>query len=74
MKAKHLMSNQMFNLANDCRIVIDGNSEGRLSDLRIGQKVAIDYREVDGVYVATRISPAQNSGESAEAHVTRVAK
>jgi len=72
-KAKHLLSNQRFSLGDDCRIVINGKPEGKLRDLRLGEKVAIDYRDVNGVYVATRIAPAQTT-ETAESHLSRAGK
>lgn len=72
-KAKHLLSNQRFALGGDCRIVINGKPDGKLSDLRLGEKVAIDYRDVNGVYVATRIAPAQTT-EMAESHLSRAGK
>jgi len=72
-KAKHLLSNQRFTLGDDCRIVINGKRDGKLSDLRLGEKVAIDYRDVNGVYVATRIAPAQAT-ETTEPHLSRAGK
>jgi hypothetical protein len=73
-KIKGLLSNQKFNLANDCRIVVHGKPDGRLKDLRLGQKVAIDYRDVNGVYVATRIAPANGSEEADTVQVSQTAK
>ena len=54
-KAKGFLSEKKFNLADDCRIVIDGNPDGRLSDLRIGDRVEFSYEDADGVLVANRI-------------------
>lgn len=55
-KARHLLGDRKFRLADDCKIVIDNTPQGRLNDLRIGQKVAVSYEELDGVLVAHRIA------------------
>ena len=60
-KAKHLVGVKKFNLADNCKIVISGKSNASLSDLRLGQKLALTYDEVDGVNVVTRIAPAEGS-------------
>ncbi len=55
-----------FDLAKNCAIVIHGKANGRLSDLTVGERVAINYRNVDGVWVATRIAPAGATMETAQ--------
>lgn len=67
-KARHLMGEMKFNLADDCQIVVNGKSIGQLSDLRLGQKVTLTYDEVDGVKVLTHLAAAP------EARVTETAK
>lgn len=69
-KAAHLVfPARKFHLAKDCRIVIDANPAGELSDLRIGQKLRFSYEEADGVWVANRIArdgaPGPASGDQA---------
>jgi len=54
-KAKSLLSEKKFNLADGCRIVVEGKLNGRLQDLRIGEGVEITYADVDGVLVANRV-------------------
>jgi len=63
LKVKSLLTTHKFNLGDGCKIVLDGDTTGRLRDLRIGQKVTIDYEEVKGVMVAARIElyPAQTA-------------
>jgi len=56
-KAKDLLSEKKFNLADDCPIVIHGKLNGSLSDLRIGDRVSFSYDNQDGVLVANRVSP-----------------
>src|SRR5206468_2100254 len=60
-KAKHLVGIKKFNLADNCKIVINGKPDASLSDLRLGQKLVLTYDEVDGVNVVTRIAPAEGS-------------
>ncbi len=56
LKAEQLLSKKKFKLANDCQIIVDGRTDGKLSDLRIGDKLSFDYEDVDGVLVANRIA------------------
>lgn len=55
LKAKTFGGTKRFNLANDCRIVIGGSPDGKLSDLRIGDKVVFSYEDINGVLVADRV-------------------
>lgn len=66
-KAKDLLSEKKFNLADDCPIVIAGKPDGSLNDLRIGNRASISYDNQDGVLVANRISPmpASSGAETA---------
>ena len=64
-KAKRFVGDKKFNLADNCRIVVNGKQNASLSDLRLGQKLAFSYDEVDGVNVVTRIAPAEGSAEMA---------
>ncbi len=54
-KAKAFLSEKKFNLADGCKIVIAGNPDGELSDLRIGDEVVFSYENVNGVLVVDRI-------------------
>ncbi len=48
-----------FNLGNNCSIVMDGRTDAPLVNLRLGQRLTINYDEVNGVNVANRIAPAE---------------
>jgi hypothetical protein len=54
LRAKHLLSDRTFKLAKDCQVVIDGKPDGKLSDLRLGDRLSFQYDDVDGVFVACR--------------------
>lgn len=66
-KVKQLVGEKKFSLAEDCRIVVNGKSNASMNDLRLGQRLAFSYDEVDGVNVVTRIGPATEpaNGETA---------
>jgi hypothetical protein len=58
---------KQFSLANDCSIVMEGRNDAPLMDLRPGQRLTVNYDEVNGVNVANRIAPAEASHEAATA-------
>ncbi len=68
-KVKSLMSSRKFNLGDGCKVMVN-DAEGKLKDLRIGQKVTIDYEEVRGVLVAARIELNRDSSAESVVAVT----
>ncbi|HEY3860338.1 MAG TPA: hypothetical protein VGO59_00500 [Verrucomicrobiae bacterium] len=50
---------RQFTLAKDCSIVMEGRIDAPMMDLQPGQRLTINYDEVNGVDVATRIGPAE---------------
>ncbi|HXR04467.1 MAG TPA: DUF5666 domain-containing protein [Verrucomicrobiae bacterium] len=68
-KAKDLLAEKTFHLADGCQIVVGGKPGGSLSDLRIGARFAFTYEDTDGVLVVNRIGydAASASMESAQA-------
>jgi hypothetical protein len=56
LNAKALSGTNKFNVADHCAIVIHGKLDGRLVDLRPGDKLMVSYDEISGVKVANRIS------------------
>jgi predicted RNA-binding protein len=64
LKARAFMGSKKFNLASNCRIVIDGKTDAALRDLRIGDRVAFNYEDVGGVLVANRVG--RDSGAPTE--------
>jgi len=65
-KVKDAKAEKMFNLADNCPIVINGKLDDSLSNLQIGERAAISYNNVDGVLVANRISPVNAGAHSAQ--------
>jgi Cu/Ag efflux protein CusF len=73
-KARSFMAERKFNLADGCRIVVDGKSDAGLRDLRIGDKVEFSYEEANGVLVANRIGRDTNTAENEGAHTAKVGR
>lgn len=61
LKARTLLGSKKFSLARDCRIVIDGRTDSALRDLRIGDPVVLNYEDVNGVLVASRVGRGTSS-------------
>jgi hypothetical protein len=57
-KAKALFEAKKFNVADDCAIVINGRTDGKLSDLKPDEKLVFNYDEINGVKVVNRIGTA----------------
>jgi Cu/Ag efflux protein CusF len=57
-KAKAPFSSKIFHLANNCTVVINGRPDGKLSDLKLGDKFAFSYDDVNGVNIVNRIGTA----------------
>ncbi|MGC3959715.1 MAG: DUF5666 domain-containing protein [Verrucomicrobiota bacterium] len=71
-KARSLMSEKKFNLADGCRIVVANKPDASLRDLRIGDKVEFSYEAADGVLVANRIGRDANLAETEGAHTAKI--
>ena len=54
-KAKAIFGSKKFHLADNCVVVINGKPDGKLSDLRLGDKMAFSYDDVNGVNIVNRI-------------------
>jgi hypothetical protein len=58
LKARAMFGAKKFNVADNCAIVINGRTDGRLSDLKPTDKFVFSYDEINGVNVVNRIAPA----------------
>jgi Cu/Ag efflux protein CusF len=72
LKAQHLFAEKKFKLANDCQIIVAGRMDGKLSDLRIGDKLSFHYEDVDGVLVANRVAREGSIARMERREVTSV--
>lgn len=63
-KAKGTFDTVKFNLADNCAIVINGRTDGKLSQLRPNERLAFDYNTINGVNVVNRIAPATEQKNS----------
>jgi Cu/Ag efflux protein CusF len=60
-KVQSAHDEKKFNLADSCPIVVNGKLDGSLSDLRIGDRVSLSYDNNDGVLVANRVTPVNET-------------
>jgi Cu/Ag efflux protein CusF len=67
LKAKEFLTSKKFNVADNCAIVINGRTDGQLSDLRPDEKLVFSYDEINGVNVVNRIAPAEEQANSVSA-------
>ena len=56
-KAKATFSVKKFNVGDDCAIMVNGRPDGKMTDLRPGESLAISYDKVNGVNIVNRIAP-----------------
>jgi Cu/Ag efflux protein CusF len=68
LKAKAVFNSQKFNVADNCAIVINGKTDGRLSDLKPNDKLVLSYDEINGVNVVNRIALAEAQPNSVAAN------
>ena len=68
LKAKSPFSSKKFNVADNCAIVINGRTDGQLSDLKPDEKLVFNYDEINGINVVNRIAPAEFQTNSAAAN------
>jgi hypothetical protein len=54
-KARAAFDTRKFNVADDCTVVINGRTDGQLSDLRPNDRLTFSYDEIHGVNVVNRI-------------------
>lgn len=57
-KAREGFDTKKFNLADNCAIVINGKTDGRLDDLKPDDHLVFNYDEINGVNVVNRIALA----------------
>jgi Cu/Ag efflux protein CusF len=62
--AKAMFTSKKFNVGDDCAVVINGKTNGKLTDLRPGESLTFSYDNVNGVNVVNRIAPANGSGST----------
>lgn len=68
--AKSLFGIDTLHLAENCAIVINGKPNGHLSDLKLGDRMAFNYEDVNGVKIVNSIEdePMTRESETASVH------
>jgi Cu/Ag efflux protein CusF len=69
--AQGMFGVKQFSLVHDCSIVLDGTTEAPLLSLRPGERLTINYDQVNGVNLANRIAPAPETHGSMTAQASR---
>jgi hypothetical protein len=59
LKAKQMSTEKHFDLADHCRVILNGEKSGQLKDLALGQDYRFTYQSVNGVNVLDRVSSAE---------------
>jgi hypothetical protein len=57
-KARAVFGSKEFHLSDHCAVVINGQPNGKLTDLRPEERLVFNYDTIDGVNVVDRIAPA----------------
>jgi Cu/Ag efflux protein CusF len=57
-KAKAPFGSKEFHLADNCAIVVNGKTDGKLSGLKLGERLTFNYDDVNGVNIVNRIGAA----------------
>jgi Cu/Ag efflux protein CusF len=69
-RAKSLLSEKTFHLADGCKIVANGKMDASLKDLRIGDQAAFTYEDARGVLIASRIGREAAGPDTANAQAS----
>ena len=64
LKAKHAFGTKKFNVADNCTIIVNGKTDGKLRDLKPGDDLAFSYDVVNGVNVVNRIATLESTAEA----------
>lgn len=57
-KAEARFGAKTFHLADNCAFVINGKTDGKLGDLKLGERFAFSYDDVNGINIVNRIGAA----------------
>lgn len=66
-KAEAAFGTKKFHVADHCAILVNGKPDGRLSDLKLNDKLLFNYDEINGINVVNRIAPANAQTNSVTA-------
>jgi len=63
LKAKHVFGTKKFNLADGCKITLNGKADAQWRELKLGDEFTLTYDPVNGVNVVNRIAQAESPAE-----------
>ena len=64
LKARAAFGAMKFNLAADCAVVLNGKSGAELTDIRLGDRLVLDYDQVNGINIVNRIATVEGSPDA----------
>jgi Cu/Ag efflux protein CusF len=70
-RAKDMLAEKTFHLADNCQIVTNGKLGGNLGDLRIGERFTFTYEDMDGVLVVNRIGREASASDTESAQAAK---
>src|SRR5438132_573559 len=56
LKAKAAFNTKTFKVGDDCAILVNGKTDGQLTDLKPNEKLVFSYDEIKGVNIVNRIA------------------
>ncbi|HEX5397878.1 MAG TPA: hypothetical protein VFY06_02385, partial [Verrucomicrobiae bacterium] len=68
--ASETFGSKQFAVGDHCAILINGKPGGRLDDLKLNEKLVLNYDEINGVNVVNRIAPADSGSHDVAANST----
>lgn len=72
LKAKEAFGSKAFAVGDHCAIIVNGKPDGRLNDLRLNEKLVLNYDEINGVNVVNRIAPVEARSDSVAANAETI--
>ncbi len=67
LKASSAFDSKKFHVTDNCTIMMNGKTDGRLAGLALNDKFVFSYEEIDGVNVVNRIAPVEGQTKSVAA-------
>ena len=64
LRAESAFNSKKFNTAKNCTFVINGKTDGRMRDLKPGDKLVLSFDTVDGVNIVNRVATVEGPAES----------
>jgi Cu/Ag efflux protein CusF len=64
LKAQAVFGGKKFNMAADCTVVLNGKAGANLRDLKLGDRLVLNYEDVNGINIVNRIATTVGTPEA----------